>query len=212
MPVKTLKPKPCRWCKESFIPTSSMQVCCKPFPCALEYGRNKQSIKAKRPKSSGNKPQSKSVRELNRETLSWQHKQTQKSFNKMRVLEELLWFKERNMEPECISCGRGIGNDHWCCGHFKTVGSNGLLRYDRKNTYLQHNVRCNQALSGDIYGTKTTRGYIQGIKDRFGDKEGQAIIDYCDLSNEVKNWTCEELEDMRKQLNQQIRVLMGRLE
>mgnify|MGYP000088403688 CR=1 FL=1 len=37
--------------------------------------------------------------ELNRKSLNWQHKQTQKAFNKMRVLEELEWFAERGMKP-----------------------------------------------------------------------------------------------------------------
>ena len=49
-----------------------------------------------------------------------QHEATQKAFNKMRKLQELLWFKLRNKEPECISCGKTKMD--WCCGHF-SLGS-----------------------------------------------------------------------------------------
>lgn len=150
-------------------------------------------------------------KEAKRRDLKWQHGLTQKAFNKMRVLEEKLWFKERGLEPECISCGRPIGGDQWCCGHFKTRGAQSGLRYDRKNTFLQHNHRCNMNLSGDISGTKTTRGYKQGLIDRFGEEEGQAIIDYCETHSEPVKWAWGDLEEFRTQLNSKIRELEKQL-
>jgi len=147
------------------------------------------------------------VMELNRNTLRWQHKQTQKSFNKKRVLEELIWFKERGLDPTCISCSKPLGGDQWCNGHLKTVGAHSELRYDRDNTKLQHNMRCNMNLSGDIHGTSKTHGYLKGLIIRFGETEGQAIIDYCEKSKPLRNWTCDELEAMRKIFNERIRDL-----
>lgn len=182
--------------------------------CALSYtsraqekAREKQLAKAGRDHREKEKAVRKAVRELNKHDVRWQHKKTQQAFNKMRVLEEMLWFKERGKKPTCISCGQTKGNDQWCCGHFKTVGAHGVLRYDRNNTYLQHNRRCNMGLSGDIGGTKTTRGYKQGLKERFGEDEGQAIIDYCESKTEVKKWEWQELESMRKQFNCRIREI-----
>ncbi len=124
-----------------------------------------------------NKAQKEKVKTDN---LSHQHKLTQKAFNRMRVLQELKWFKDRGLEPECISCGKN--NMDWCCGHFKTRGSQGNLRYDQVNTYLQCNRYCNMALSGNISGNKTTRGYITGLHDRFGDKKAREIIEYCETN------------------------------
>lgn len=186
--------------------------------CATTYAqekqqkaRERQQAKARRQQQEERKADRKALAELNRKDVRWQHKQTQKAFNKMRVLEELLWFKERGLEPTCISCGNPLGGDQWCCGHFKTVGAQGRLRYDPRNAYLQHNKRCNMGLSGDIYGTKNTHGYIQGLKNRFGDEEGQAIIDYCETHTEAKKWTWEDLECMRKQFNCKIRGLRSLL-
>lgn len=173
-----------------------MAQVCSP-KCALEYARGNR-IKTQRKEAKA------AVLDMNKKTLSWQHKQTQKAFNKMRVLQEKLWFKERNSEPECISCGKT--NMDWCCGHFKTRGSQPELRYDEKNTYLQCNKYCNMALSGNISGNKNTRGYVAGLRWRFGNKKAQEILSYCE-KNHVKKWTCEELEEMRKGFNVKIRQL-----
>ena len=135
-----------------------------------------------------------------------QHELTQKAFNKLRVLQEIKWFKDRGREPECISCGKA--NMDWCCGHFKTRGSQGGLRYDVKNTFLQCNRYCNMGLSGNISGNKDTRGYIQGLHDRFGEDEAKAIIDYCETNTGVKKWTGEELSALRKDINKQIKELI----
>lgn len=165
--------------------------------------------------SVGHKTQKKQTRtallELNRKSLNWQHKQTQPVFNKMRVLEELQWFSERGLKPTCISCGNELGGDQWCCGHFKTQGGNGRIRYDRKNTYLQHNHRCNSQLSGDIEGTHSTHGYKQGLINRFGQQEANSIMEYCEQNTGAKKWMCDELEEMRKEFNEKIRVYQGKL-
>lgn len=192
--------KKCKVCKVKFEPTyNSMQKVCGP-KCALELvNSNKKKEKAKSVKRARS-----DLRELNRNSSSWQHKQTQKAFNKMRVLQELLWFKSKSKEPECISCGKTSMD--WCCGHFKTVGAHGELRYDTANTYLQCNRYCNLGLSGNINGNKTTRGYLQGLVDRFGESRAKQIIEYCE-SQPDKKWQCDELEEMRKGFNAEIRRL-----
>ena len=145
------------------------------------------------------------------ENLSHQRKLTQDTFNRMRVLQELEWFSIRGMEPTCISCGLPLGGDQWCCGHFKTRGSHPELALDPKNTYLQHNVRCNKNLSGDIAGTKNTHGYIAGILNRFGQVEGQAIIDYCESHHPAKKYTGAQYKAMRAEFAKEIRRLEQKL-
>jgi len=176
---------------------STAQVCS--GLCALALVREKEAKK----RSKEAKTNRKDVLDLNRRTLSWQHKHTQKSFNRMRVLEELKWFADRGSPPTCISCNMPLGNDQWCCGHFKTVASAGRLRYDRKNAFLQHNFSCNMNKSGDIEGYK--RGLMGGF--RFIAKAGALIIDYCERNTHAKKWTCDELEGLRKEFNQKIKQL-----
>lgn len=189
------KTKACRVCKENFTPQRPMQVVCSP-KCVYERIRSDEKKR---------KDAKKAVRELNRRDIRRQKKLTQTAFNKMRVLQELLWFKERGLEPVCISCEKPLGDDQWCCGHYKTVGAQSGLRYSEENTKLQHNRRCNMALSGDIHGTKTTPGYIQGIKNRFGEEEGGKMIDFCDSQTETVKWDWQELEKMRAKFNEESR-------
>jgi hypothetical protein len=144
----------------------------------------------------------KAVVELDKRSLKWQHDKTQPVFNKLRRLQEFKWFSDRNLEPVCISCQKPLGNDQWCNGHFKTVGSNGRLRYDFRNSYLQHNYNCNQQLSGDVEGLK------RGLAIRFGDDEAAEIIDYCETNNSPIKRTWQELEELRKEFNKQIKELL----
>ena len=134
-------------------------------------------------------------REFKRHDVTRQLEATKIVFNRVRVKQEKLWFYSRNIEPYCISCQKTKMD--WSCGHYKTVGSQGNLRYDKLNTYLQCNRYCNSSLSGNISGNKNCIGYTEGILSRFGAEEGAKIIEYCKISTETKKWTCQEVEKIR---------------
>lgn len=142
------------------------------------------------------------VVELNKKSLKYQHKLTQPVFNKLRRLQEFKWFSDRGLEPVCISCGKPLGNDQWCNGHFKSVGANGRLRYDPMNSYLQHNHNCNMKLSGDI------KRYEPGLISRFGEEEGLSIIAYCEENNSPIKRTWKDVEELRKEFNKKIKSLL----
>ena len=201
--------KKCVVCKKEFAPqyTTTQKTC--GIKCAIVDTDNKKEARVQRDIKAFKASTNKEKRELKRNSLKWQHNLTQKAFNRMRVLEEFKWFSDKGLEPSCISCGKPKGRDQWCNGHFKTRGAQGNLRYDRKNTYLQHNQRCNMRMSGDIEGTKTTRGYKKGLIERFGVDTGQEIIEYCETNTQTKKWTCDELEGLRAKFNKRIRELEG---
>lgn len=203
----------CRNCKvktENPIIAGIYKFCA--FSCAVSFAnaqadkaRAKKVTKAKQMATESKKANSKALKEFNRKDLKWQHKQTQPVFNKMRVLEEKQWFADRGLEPTCISCGKP--NMDWCAAHFKSRGAQSNLRYDRSNIFLGCNRYCNMALSGNIEGNKTSRGYKKGLIERFGEVEGQRILDYCEENSSPVKWTWEELEKMRKSFNERIREL-----
>lgn len=195
------KQKKCKQCKSPFTPFNSLQKVCG-AQCAQAFAIAEREKKEAKTKSDEVKRVRQRLKQLDKTSLPWQHKQTQKAFNKMRKLQEVLWFKERGLEPECISCGKTKMD--WCCGHLKTVGAHSELRYDEVNTYLQCNRYCNQGLSGNINGNKTTRGYIQGLKDRFGETKASEIIAYVE-TRPNKKWTWQEVEEIRKKCNEEIR-------
>jgi hypothetical protein len=185
----------CAICKKPAFLQRGLKAFCSP-ECGAELALQLlEKGKLKREKADA-KVNRKAKREFDRHDLTWQHKTCKTAFNKSRVIEELYWFRSRGIEPYCISCGKT--NMDWCCGHFKTVGSSGNLRYDRQNTFLQCNRYCNMALSGNINGNKKTRGYIEGIRYRFGDTEGKKIVTRATLAQyETKKWTWQEVEAIK---------------
>jgi len=198
------KQKTCPVCKSKWQPFSSLEKVCS-IRCAVkQVDLNKVKAKAKEEKAFKQET-TRLKKQFYANDLRKQHELTQKAFNRMRVLEELKWFQDRGLEPVCVSCAKP--NMDWCCGHLKTRGSQPNLRYDPNNTFLQCNRYCNMGLSGNIEGNKTTRGYKVGLVERFGEEEGQRIIDYCETHTEVKKWQCDELIERRQFFNKRIREL-----
>ena len=187
----------CKVCKDKFEAKYFLQKACLKPACLAEWARLDREAKA-------DKAHAVKKKAFRLSDTKLQHDLTQKAFNKLRVLQEKKWFSDRGLEPECISCGKQ--NMDWCCGHFKSRGAQGNLRYDEKNTYLQCNRYCNMALSGNIAGNKTTRGYAAGLLVRFGEAS-KGIIEYCESNTAVRKWTGEELQEMRKSFNLQIKEL-----
>ena len=180
------------------------------YDCAAKHGIGLVRANSAKAEKTKKAKASKERLEFNRRHLPWQHGQCKTAFNRMRVQEEFQWFAERGLEPECISCGKTKMD--WCCGHFKTVGSQSGLRYDRMNTYLQCNRYCNKGLSGNIEGNKNTRGYKRGLAERFGEKRAQEIIDYCESNTAPVKWDWQEMEAWRKSWNEQFRELQKQRE
>ena len=195
MSLKKPRKKKCKVCNEVFQPERQMQPCCS-IKCAIlkvQIDKKAKFDKETRLKKEAIKPQSK-----------WRS-EAQALFNKMRRLEELLWFKERGIEPYCISCQKPLGSDQWCNGHFKTRGARPDLAFDKMNSYLQHNVRCNMALSGDI------EGYKKGLVIRFGELEAENIINYCEIVQDTPKRTVDDWKKMKKEFRAEIKRLQSLL-
>lgn len=202
--MKPLKQKRCQVCREQFTPKRiglRLTKCCLNAACVIDYA---QGLRAK----DFDKQTKVMKKEHYQKDLRWQHKQCQPIFNKLRRLQEFKWFKDNNLEPTCISCGKPLGGDIWANGHYKSVGASSYLRYDLQNSYLQHNRRCNRALAGNISGTATTHGYKQGLINRFGEVKANEIMGYCErFSSVVHRFEWQDLERMRKEWNKEIREL-----
>ena len=177
--------------------------------CLKAYGINQTDKLLKKVKQRQKKEDNKRKKKFYDNDLPHQKKLTQDVYNRLRKLQEFEWFTVRGLIPECISCGKQ--NMDWCNGHFKTVKTQGAIRYDPINNYLQCNRYCNKALSGNIYGNKNTRGYLAGLKSRFGEEEANKIIAYCEIDR-IKIWECDELIEMRKKFNREIRCLLAKKE
>ena len=172
--------------------------------CAYKHARKLQEKAkvAKEVKANRVHRERKQAIKTNRQWAS----EAQQVFNKMRRLEELIWFKDRGIEPYCISCQKPLGNDQWACGHYKTRGARSDIAFDRLNTFLQHNVACNMHKSGDV------KGYELGLAIRFGDDEAKRIIEYCEVRQVEPKRTAEDWQEMKRGFNAEIRRLQKLLD
>ena len=194
----------CKICKAKFEAKYFLQKTCFEPKCLAAWSKLDMQSKnstTKKVKAIEVKANKKAVVELNKRSLKYQHKLTQPEFNKLRRLQEFKWFSERGLEPVCISCQKPLGNDQWCNGHFKSVGSNGRLRYDFANSYLQHNKNCNSSKSGDAVN------YEKGLIIRFGEEKGREIISYCEENNKPLKRSWQDIEALRRDFNKQIKEL-----
>jgi len=196
----------CKMCKKKFVPKfNSMQITCNEMDCAVAYARSVTGARWKKECDDNKKMHKDLKKKVKADDIEHQKSLTQDVFNRMRVLEEKIWFQDRGIEPYCISCGKT--HMDWCCGHYKSRGAQAILRYDRSNTFLQCNNYCNKNLSGNIAGNKNTIGYIKGLLLRFGDKEGQTILDYCETMNEPRSYDTPWLKQFRKECAAKTRQL-----
>lgn len=206
--------KTCKHCEKKYVPrdnAGSFERWCS-ADCAFELAnsaleRKRANAKANEAKKlrAEKKQTAKEKLELKRKDLSRQKRLTQKVFNKMRVIEEKLWYYRQGLQPVCISCNKP--NMDWCCGHFKSRGSFPELALDPLNTWLQCNYYCNKSLSANINGNKTSHGYIAGLKLRLGEEDGQAIIDYLEVRQPAKKWAWQDFEVFRAVCSKQVAEL-----
>ena len=83
----------------------------------------------------------------------------------------------------CISCGEV---KHLQCGHYRSVRAAPELRFAEENAHGQCE-RCNTNLGGN------REGYRRGIIERFD----KAYLDHLDGPHEAKNYTVEQLREIR---------------
>ena len=101
-----MRKKNCTCCKNRFDADTLIALPAGKFHsynCASDYGKAKSEkarAKAKKQKEAKAKEDHKKLkRKVNINDTRKQHKLTQPRFNRMRVLQELEWFRVRSLEP-----------------------------------------------------------------------------------------------------------------
>ena len=188
----------CKFCKKPATQRFGLNYFCNP-ECAYNHVRALQAKKASKDASEHRKADRMRLVKLKRQ--SEHASEAQELFNKMRRLECLLWFRERNIESVCISCQKPLGGDVWACGHYKTRGARKDLAFERLNTHLQHNFSCNKNKSGDVEGQKIGYAMI------YGQSEAERILADLEVRREMPKRTPEDWQAMKKEFRAEIRRL-----
>ena len=167
-------------CNEHFVPHRTTQQVCSPA-CAIRFSQEKSRIAQR-------KKDKKRLAEL-RPIKHWLDA-TQRVFN--------MWVRLRDKDEPCISCGRLESFPRWEAGHFISVGaSRGSLRFEPTGCHKQCHD-CNHHQSGNQLA------YRRAMVRKYGEKHVQWLESQTTV---VKKWTREELADLRKYYNEQIRIL-----
>lgn len=168
---KNPKARPCEVCQNLFVPDRMGQLVCRPA-CAMRKVR--QEKVAERAKVRTRKEAIKTIPEL--------VKEAQREFN--------AYIRQRDARRPCISCGLPLDNGDvgggFDCGHYRSIGSAGHLRFNPDNAHGQCK-RCNRWLHGRV------SDYRIGLLERVGAERLAAI----EGDSAVHKWTREELIAIR---------------
>ena len=188
--VKPPKPKPCKACKAMFVPVRQMQCVCNNWQCAAIHANN---LRIKREAS-----EAKRVR-----------KETKQKLDAMKSIPQLIakaqvafnaYIRWRDRNESCICCGlpygtNALGGD-FDCGHFRTRGAAGHLRFNEDNAFGQRKY-CNQYQGGNQLAMKA--GMIRRI--------GLARVQAVENNNDTHKWTREELIAIEAKYKQKLKEL-----
>ena len=204
--IGSTKPKQanCIICNESFTRYTSTVRVCSP-KCAFELIDQKKAKKERK------------TLKLRKEKLKTKRdwlREAQTAFNRYIKARDRVYYLTQHKAPECVSCGTTNQDIQYAAGHYKTRGSHPELSFDEENVHLQCNNNCNKHLSGNINGTKDTRGYKEGMLIRYGVEKGKAILTRLDGENETPEWMSdiEQIKLKKKEYNRKARELERKIE
>lgn len=187
-----------RGCGNEFVQHNSLQNRC--FKCMVNIAkkrRERDSREAVRRDKAKHRADKERVKKLSK----WRQ-EAQDEFNR--------YIRRRDAGQPCISCGNTNPNIQYCAGHFKTRGAYLELAFDERNVHLQCNKRCNMELSGNIYGTKTTHGYIRGLEIKYGKDVAAEIIEYLESHHATKKRSIEDFKLIKEKYRAKARELERR--
>lgn len=176
------KPRPCPICNTSFVPDRPMQSVCSP-KCAVKQTKLKKV--EEKAKVRTRRDAIKTIPEL--------IKEAQIEFNR--------YIRTRDRNRPCICCGKPLGageiGGDYDCGHYRSIGSAGHLRFDERNAHAQRK-RCNR------WGAGRAVDYRIGLIERIGLDNVEAL----EANNTPHKWTADELREIKATYREKTKQLL----
>lgn len=158
---------------------------CKEDNHAVKYAIANKAKAQKKLKAAERKENRKAVKRLRSNDRKYQF---QKTKQEAQTLANLL-----DKDLPCICCDEPRGNAQFCGGHYKTAKGHPEIALDIRNIHGQRNSLCNKHKSGNIEGDKHSKGFKQGVIDRYG----QEYLDWLESYHPPPNYSCEDLIKLR---------------
>lgn len=166
---------------------------------ALQYAReNGDKLRQKRVADEAKQARKEArLKRAERTSLDWSYQ-----FELTRKAAQVL-ANRLDAELPCICCDEPRGRAQFCGGHGKTGAGHPELAVDLCNIHGQRNALCNQHKSGNWSGDKRSKGYRQGLLDRFG----PAMVEYLETDRDRTRLSCQEFIEIRAVYKAEIRRL-----
>ncbi len=171
-------------CRKLFKPYNSMTVVCSPA-CAIEYSKTGDAQKHRE------KAQRQDTRQRKEKIKSRADhiKDAQKAFN--------AYIRARDANDGCISCDR-LNAAKYDCGHYRSTGAAGHLRFNEDNAHKQCARPCNQDLSGNPIEYR-----IRLIK-----KIGVERVEALENNNDVVKWSIDDIKEIKTKYKAKLKELL----
>lgn len=171
-----MKQKKCRYCKELFLPYTTLQKYCTNIDCLRVFVAELNS-----------KEEKKRQKERKEKLMNLQDylKLAQQVFNK--------YIRLRDIGELCISCGKEPKKAN--AGHYYSQGGHSNVRFDEFNVHLQCE-HCNTFLSGNLIE------YGINLEKKIGKEEFTILRE---RAYEVKKWSKQELLNLIEEYKTKIK-------
>lgn len=188
--VPAFKPRKCKACRASFMPTRQMQAVCGPL-CAADHARAvaaKQAAAAAKVEKAGDRAKREAMK-----THPQLTREVQAIFN--------TWIRMRDVEQPCISCGKPPGDMTALhagrdAGHYRSTGSAPHMRFVEANVHAQC-VSCNQFKAGNAVDYRI--GLVQRI--------GLAAVEALEADQTPRKYSRDELRALRDDYKARVRAM-----
>jgi hypothetical protein len=179
----------CLACGEWYQPWTTLQKACS-TPCALRVAKMADDKRRKR--------ELREAKERIKTRSEWM-KEAQPAFN--------AFIRERDKDEPCISCGVTNPPERfggaWDCGHYLTVGAHPELRFEEKNAHKQCKS-CNGGSGRFSHKAKTVNAQY---RERLVERIGEGSVEWLEGPHEPKNYTIEDIKEIRDLYRWKLREL-----
>lgn len=195
----------CLHCRDYFAAESVVRLPAGSF-CSLQHAVDYGRAKGQKALESRKRAQSREAKAQQREASKAKREAKQGNYSHQFNLTKKMAQKLANRldaNLPCICCDEPRGKAQFCGGHAKSAGAHPELALDLRNIHGQRNALCNQHKSGNWAGDKHSKGYRQGLIDRYG----QSMLDWLESYHPPAKRTVDELMQLRAVYAEEIRRL-----
>lgn len=191
-----VKLKKCVICKANFTPYMTTTKVCS-IDCAIKHAAKKTAQQEAKRKVIDKREHKKALDAIKPKSY-WLEK-AQKVFNK--------YIRMRDVNNPCISCGNPnppmTTGGQWDCGHYKSRGAQGALRFEELNAHKQCK-KCNGGAGNFANKNHTvTKAYRENLIEKIGLEK----VEWLEIEHKPKHYTIDDIQEIERVYKKKCKVV-----